>query len=141
MKRKLKRKQFLMGMRVAAGRPAAAWAKGPAKVGVDTHEVDTHENKGEGHDLTVVDTEIAKPPEMRVEEELQPRLHTRPNKLYVAMKQMLGEAERGLDPRPSLLQQPTWQMEIYADEPTAVKHDHPRIAGDTRLGLALRLRF
>lgn len=120
MKRKIKRKLFLMGMALAAGMPVAGWAKGSSKPG---HLAEHYRDRllsdsglavgSESHGISI--------------DAIQAKL----NRLTGAMH------DNGI--MPALVKPPVMQFQML---PAAqVQPDDPRTAGEKRLGVALHIAF
>jgi len=118
MKRKIKRKVFLMGMALATGLPGAVMAKGNSKPShLGEHYMDQVRSAyGAGIDSEGVGIDA---------------MNSRLNRLAGAMH------DNGIIP--ALAKPPTMQFQML---PAAeIQADDPRTAGERRLGVALHIVF
>lgn len=105
MKRKVKRKLFLMGMAVSTGVPGGAFAKDTIKSEGDRHGYVSH---GQGSSMYTPTAEL-------------PGYGVGPTQAYAPLK--------------------GWRLELLQNDARPGQVDHPRMLGEKRLGLALRLTF
>jgi hypothetical protein len=139
MKRKIKRKVFLMGMLMAAGMPVGAWAKGPARPGgVETQPVDLSEPPAASGLLVE---------EATMERSLTAEVPVPPTRLLASLRNLPGGTSGDAGMRSAYLppvQSATWRLE-WMGRPASEARDphveHPKMAASSGVGVALRLDF
>ncbi len=123
MKRRIKRKVFMMGMAVSATLPIGTTAKAGGKADHEAHPY----SGWSGAQLTVpVDLAEPSPRDMN---------------LLARLKSLVGGAAYSADAATAYGRDKGWRMELMQNEPAADPVGEVRQARDKRFGLALRMSF
>lgn len=123
MKRKIKRKVFMMGMAVSATLPISSSAKANGKPDYESHPYSswrTTQMTAPGKDVDDGDRNIS---------------------LIGKLKTLLGGAGYSTGSASAYSQGKGWQVELLQNQANAAQSDDIRQAGDKRYGLAFRLSF
>lgn len=123
MKRRIKRKVFMMGMAVSATLPIGATAKAGGK-----HDVEAHPYSGWGATELSMPVGAAEPP-------------ARQETLLGRIKGLLGGAGYGAEPASAYGRDKGWRMELMQNEAPAPDAGDTRQARERRVGLAFRMSF
>lgn len=144
MKRKIKRKLFVMGMLVAAGMPVASWSKEAAAM----NPAPASREAAPGSPAVAADkTRLATGAEAnRARADVQQANETedvlaRPAQLLVSLAQLLVQEKqarlRDRDSEPAK----SWRLQMLPNDRLPALDPHPKIGADARVGFGLSLDF
>lgn len=125
MRRKIKRKLFLMGMAVSASLPGVVFAKGNGKLEYDAYLRASHWH-------SVVPSALAEG--ASVGEDKSPGMFSR-------LKTIVDRMNYGSEAPVAYTKPSTWRLEMLQPTVAPGEGEAPNAASDKRIGLALRVAF
>jgi len=135
MKRKVKRKMFLMGMAIAASLPAGAFAQGSGKV---ERNGSHYSSGGRGATIPTPVDVIQEAPEMRINDESGGT----PPTLLDKLKGMVGSLSSRAEAVSASDQYQALKLELSRTEPVKLgSTDNPKVTTGNPVGVSLRLTF